>query len=212
MKNVNLKPLVKALRGLLDGSLKLVAVPTGRKKESAPEAKAATKKTKAAPAKRGRKPLPASMKKAKELTKKRQQLKAAKQALPTPREIFVFLSDKLEGTKLTQIASHFKLKRPELKPLIVKLVASKDLTQMGGKFFLQRRLRGVGGKKTAEKAPAVTEKEVLAYLGGNPGSTMSVMAKVLSNGKYQKLIKVLNKLVKDGKVIKEGKGYRVGVQ
>ncbi len=204
---------MKVLRGLLDGTMKLVAVPTGRKSEaSVPRRKAKTtvKKTKAGPAKRGRKPLPASVKKVKEFTKKRQKVKAAKQSLPTPREVFVFLADKLEGAKLTAVAAHFKVKRPVIKPLIAKLVASKDLTQMGGKFFLQRRLRGVGGKKAAEKVPAVTEKEILAYLGANPDSTMSAMAKALGNGKYQKLIKVLNKLVKDGKVKKEGKGYRVG--
>lgn len=116
----------------------------------------------------------------------------------------MFLSDKLEGAKLTQIAAHFEVKRPIIKPLITKLVTSEDPTQMGGKFFLQRRLRGVGGKKTIEKTPAVTEKEILAYLSDNSGSTMSAMAKALSSGKYQKLIKVLNKLVKEGKVLKEG--------
>lgn len=200
MKTINLKSLVKVLRGLLDGSLKLAAVAVKGKKT----------KASATPAKkRGRKPLPATVKKQKQLAKKSEKIKVEKSSLPTPREVFVFLADKLEGAKITEIAAHFKVKRLIIKPMIAKLVAKKDLTQMDGKLFLQRRLRGLSGAKR-EKAPAITEKEILAYLAKHPDSTMSAMAKALSNGKYQKLIKVLNKLVKTEKVEKKGKAYRAG--
>lgn len=209
MKAINLKPLMKVLRGLLEGTLKLIATPTGKRTKVAA---ASTKKVKSGPPKkRGRKPLPATVKKQKAIKKQQAKIKKAKNALPESREVFVYLAHKYKGSKITEIAAHFKVKRSILAPVLSKLVAKGDLTQMGGKFFLQRRLRGVGGGKKVEKAPAITEKEVLGYLSENPGSTMSEMAKALGNGKYQKLIKVLNKLVKAEKVKKEGKGYRVGV-
>ena len=217
MKTINLKPLVKLLRGILDGSLSLVGVEKKIGKVSAPQKRGrkpgvvAKRGRKPAPVakKRGRKPASSAIKKQKQFAAQRAKIRKEKSLLPTPREIFVFLADKLEGAKITELASYFKVKRAFLKLMLGKLVAKGDLTEMGGKFFLQRRLRGVGGKKTAEKAPAISEKEILGYLGDHPGATMSEMAKALGSGKYQRLIKILNKLAKDGKVKKEGKGYRL---
>ena len=208
MKTINMKSLVKILRGLLDGSLKLVATSTGKKAAPAPKKQAGRKPVRKLGRKPGRKPLPSTIKKQKEIAAKRAKIKAAKSQLPTPREIFIYMQDKLEGVKITGLAAHFKVKRMLLKPMIAKLVKSEDLTQVGGTLFLQRRIRRVGGKKTEKPAP-ISDKEVLAYLEKNPDSTMAVMGKELGGGKYQKLIKVLNKLVKDGKVQKNGKIYRV---
>ena len=199
MKSLNLRVLKKLFQGLLDGSLKLMAVPTGKKPKKVTVSKAVRKTAKKG--KPGRKPL--------SKTEKNKLLKARKRAnkpvLPSPRDIFVFMQEKYAGVKLTQLASHFKLKRTQLKGLVAKLVKKKDLSDVRGTLFLERRLRNVGSK--IEKPIPVSEDQVLGYLKKNSPATLTDMAKDMGEESYHRFIRVVNRLEKNGKVAKDGKAY-----
>jgi len=200
MKSINLKNLVKVIRGLLDGSLELHAVPTGRKPSKASAGMVTVRR------KAGRKPLPPSIKKKIQERTKAAKVRAARKALPTPREIFFFLDGKTDGVKLTALAKNFGVKRSMLKNLMQKLVNSGDVVESHSTYYLQRRIRNRGGKRPVKPAP-IAPTTVLAYLGKHPGVAMSGLAQALGESSYQRLIKVINALKKDGKVRVENKTY-----
>lgn len=197
---MNLKSLAKVFRGLLDGSLELHAVPTGRKPSKAAAGKVVLRR------KAGRKPLPPSVKKKIQERTKAAKVRAERKALPIPRDIFLFLDGKTEGVKLTALAKHFGVKRSLLKNVMHKLVKSEDVAESHSTYFLQRRIRNHGGKRPAKPAP-IAPQSVLSYLAKNSGAAMSAIAEALGESSYQRLIKVVNALKKTGKVRVENKGY-----
>ena len=199
MKSLNLRVLKKLIQGLMDGSLKLMAVPTGKKPKKIAVSKVGRKAVKKG--KPGRKPLSKTEKM--KLLKAR--IRANKPILPEPRDIFLYLQGKYEGVKLTKLAAHFKLKRTQLKGLIEKLVKKKDLSNVGGTLFLERRIRNVEPKVV--KTPPVSEEKVLGYLKKNANATLTEMAKDMGEDSYHRFIRVMNRLEKNGKVVKEGKAY-----
>ncbi|HEY9068851.1 MAG TPA: hypothetical protein VIV61_01270 [Candidatus Ozemobacteraceae bacterium] len=200
MKTVNLKNFAKVLRGLLDGSLELHAVPTGRRPARA------TAKTPASRKKAGRKPLPPSVKKKLQERTKAAKVRAERKALPTPREIFFFLDGKIDGEKLTSLSKNFGVKRSLLKSLMQKLVKSEDVVESHGVYYLQRRLRNRHGKPEPKPEP-IAPSTVLSHLAKNPGIAMSELANHLGESSYHRLIKVMSQLKKQDKIRVEGKNY-----
>lgn len=201
MKATNLKFIQKILRGLLDGTLALHVVPTGK----APAAIGGAKRGRKPSRKPGRKPLSPTIKKQQQLRQKAAKIRKEKSLLPTPRDLFLFLADKYQGVKLTALASQFKVKRNLLKPMVLKLVDKGDIVDDHGTYYLKRRVRGVG--QTEEKPTPITERQVLDYLNKKPDSTLSGMAHDMKEKSYQRLIRVINRLKKAGKVVKDGKTY-----
>ena len=201
MKAINMKVIQKVLRGLLDGSLALHVVSTGK----APASIGVAKRGRKAAGKPGRKPLSPTIKKQLQLRQKAAKIRKEKSLLPSPRELFVFLADKYQGVKLTALASQFKVKRNLLKPMVQKLVKKGDIVDDHGTFYLKRRVRGLG--QNEEKPSPITEKQVLEYLHKKPESTLSGMAHDMKEKSYQRLIRVINRLKKAGKVSKDGKTY-----
>lgn len=200
MKSINLKSLSKVFRGLLDGSLELHAVPTGRKPSKAVPGTLVIRR------KAGRKPLPPSVKKKIQERTKAAKVRAERKALPVPRDIFLFLDGKREGVKLTALAKHFGVKRSLLKSLMQKLVKTEDVAESHGTYYLQRRIRNRGGKRPVKPEP-IAPQAVLSYLSENSGAAMSDIAKAMGESSYQRLIKVINALKKTGKVRAENKAY-----
>ncbi len=199
MKAMNLKSLAKVFRGLLDGSLELHAVPTGRKPAKLAGTVVLRRKA-------GRKPLPPSVKKKIQERTKAAKVRAERKALPAPRDIFLFLDGKTDGVKLTALAKHFDAKRSLFKNVMEKLVKAEDVVESKGVYYLQRRIRNRGGKRPAKPAP-IAPQTVLSYLGKNPGAGMAAIAESLGESSYQRLIKVMNALKKEGKVRVENKTY-----
>jgi len=157
---------------------------------------------------RGRKPMTeaAKAKKAKEI----QQIKArlAKRALPSPRSIFLFLKGKIDGVKASGIAKHFEVDRGLLKVLLNKLVDKHDLDAQAGRFFLKRRIRTRDTKGAVSGKPVpVSEEAVLNYLEKSGAETLQQMAKKMGEPTFHRLIRVVNRLKRAGKVVVEGKRY-----
>jgi len=198
MRTLNLKVLQKLVRGLVEGTLTLVAVPTGK----APRAVARLLKERRKP---GRKALSPAQKRQRLEKAKALKLREEKGKLPAARDIFLYLVDKYEGVKLTALAAHFKVKRTLLKPIVGKLCDKGDLTNDKGTIYLQRRVRT--GERKYEKAPPIKDSVILKYLADHPGATLAQMAKDLGEKKYQRFIRVANRLEKARKIVKDGKSY-----
>ncbi|MBF0499049.1 MAG: hypothetical protein HQM09_02855 [Candidatus Riflebacteria bacterium] len=207
MKTINLKVIKKVLRGILDGTLVIQAVPTGKAARALASDNAGVgRKNKSSSKKPGRKPMSATARRQALIRLRAAKLRQEKNKLPAVRDLFSYLSGKYEGMKLTALASHFHVKRTLLKVLVQKLVKKGDLADDRGSIYLKRRIRGVNSVKV-EKAPPIPEKDVLKYLVSHPQSTLAQMAKDLKEKSYQRLIRVMNRLQKNRKVKKDGKTY-----
>ncbi|MFZ2958369.1 MAG: hypothetical protein WA705_15890 [Candidatus Ozemobacteraceae bacterium] len=207
MKTISLKVIKKVIRGLLDGTLQLLAVPTG-KAVRAQEAEKGESRKSSAPRKPGRKPMSASARKQALVRLRSAKLRQEKNKLPDARDLFLFLNGKLDGVKLTALAAHFQVKRTILKTMVRKLVKKGDLNDDKGTIYLKRRIRGVNSVKV-EKAPPIPEKDVLKYLAANPNATLSQMTEDMKEKSYQRLIRVINRLQRNKKVKKDGKAYSI---
>lgn len=186
MKVINLQVLSKLFRGIADGSLKLVAVPTGKKPR-----KAVAKAPKKA-GKPGRKKKPGR--------------KPTKHQLPDDRQVFLYMNDKHLGVKLSELAREFHLKRNQIQGLLDRLVKKGDLSLSKQKvYFLERRLRKTGVQK--EKPTPIPAGKILQYLQKHAPATMAQIAAEFGGGKYQRLIRPMNKLEKEKKVLKKNKEY-----
>ena len=201
MKGINLRVISKVLRGLLDGSLVLQAVPTGKSKS--PKFSLGRKTV----GKPGRKALSPSAKKIRMERTKKRKIREFKNALPEPSQVFDFLFGKSDGEKLSVISRKFNSKRSLLRVLLDKLVKKGDLDHLKGTYFLSRRIRRKDSVKEKKPAP-VSEKQVVEFLKQNKAVTLNAMAKGFG-AKYQKFIRVVNRLVDTGKVKKDGKNYRL---
>jgi hypothetical protein len=221
MKTVRLEGLGEILRGLLDGSLDLqVVVASGGKRGrpktartlAAGKAKAkATAKPKIKPKKKGkpgRKPMSEAVRRRKAEKARAAKFRMEKRALPKDREIFLLLNGKLEGMKPSDIARSFKVKRDLLKETLKRLVKQEDLSELRGRFYLSRRLRGEGQAREAKPEPIAPEA-VIKYLQKHGPTTMSKMASDMGEETYHRLIRVFNGLKKDKKVSVVGKEYHL---
>ncbi len=202
MKKLNLRGLGNVLKGLLNGSLELIAVPTGKN----PARKMAVRAAK--PKKPGRKPLSPSAKKIRLMRAKARLIRQAKKSLPAPREVFLALEGKTDGLKLSQLSNQFKAKRSLMRDMLEKLVDKEDLYSLKGRYFLARRLRHKGETRK-ERQPPVSEKQILDYLKKHQKASLSAMTSALKEKSYQRLIRVINTLCKNEKIVKEGKDYRI---
>lgn len=139
---------------------------------------------------------------------KRDKIRDARRKLPQPREVFEFLLGKHEGAKLSVLAKHFQARRTVMKQMLAKLTAKGDLITDREIYYLKRRIRKSGGA-AREKLPPVKPEAIIEYLTSNPEATLVAMAKELQVETYQRLIKAINQLKKAGKVVSEGKKYRL---
>lgn len=182
--------------------------PPGKKAAKAGKAAKASGASARKPGPRGRKPLTESARAKKTAKEKAIKARLAKRAVPSVREIFLFLQGKIEGRKLTDLTREFGVNREPLKVLLDKLVKKGDLDTLKGRFYLHRRLRPRGEKKTAQGKPQpIAETTVLDYLMKRGAVTMQQMAADLGEPSFHRLIKVMNGLKKAGKVVAEGKRY-----
>lgn len=67
--------------------------------------------------------------------------KSKRPAAPDPRDIRGFLATQMEGSTLTALAQHFKVKRPLMKRMLHRMIAKKEITLFKGAFFNNKRLR-----------------------------------------------------------------------
>ncbi|HNV69481.1 MAG TPA: hypothetical protein PKO06_07290 [Candidatus Ozemobacteraceae bacterium] len=202
MKKLNLRVLGNVLKGLLNGSIELIAVPTGKKAVRMPVMRAAK------PKKPGRKPLSPSAKKIRQMRAKARLVRQAKKSLPAPRDVFLALEGKTDGLKLSQLSNQFKVKRNLLRDMLDRLVAKEDLATLKGRYFLARRLRHKNGDRK-ERQPPISEKQILDYLKKHQKASLTHMTSALKEKSYQRLIRVINSLRKSKKVVKDGKEYRL---
>jgi polyhydroxyalkanoate synthesis regulator phasin len=197
MKKVKFSFGKRILRGLLDGSLQLVAVPTGKKPKKFMELK------NRANGKPGRK----ALSKAEKTKRLREKARAIKSQLPSARDICVYMIDKRDGATVTDIAQNFKLSRSLLKDLIDKMVKKEELQTFKGKLFLRKRLRNVGEK--VDRPKPVSSKQILDYLKKHPKSTLADMAEKMGESGYQRFIRPMRKLEDEGKVVRDGRAYKI---
>lgn len=200
MKKVSLRGLNEVLKGLLNGTLQLVAIPTGKK--------AVRQARVPKPRKPGRKALSPSAKKVRLLRAKARLVRQAKKALPPVRDVYLALEGKTDGLKLSQLSHQFGVKRNLLRGMLDRLVKKGDLAVLKGRYFLARRLRHKGGAKKERQTP-VSEKQILDFLKKHPKATLSHMTAALKEKSYQRLIRVMNGLQKSKKIQKNGKEYSI---
>lgn len=202
MKKLSLRGLGNVLKGLLNGSLELIAVPTGKK----PASKTVVRAMK--PKKPGRKPLSPSAKKIRQMRAKARLLRQAKKSLPAPRDVFLALEGKIDGLKLSQLSNQFKVKRSLMRAMLDRLVDKEDLYCVKGRYFLARRLRHAGESRK-ERQPPVSEKQILDYLKKHQKASLATMTAALKEKSYQRLIRVIHTLCENEKIVKDGKEYRL---
>ncbi len=158
-KPISLDWIRTVLRGIVEGTLELKSIPTGKKtpgRRGRPRKNTADPKTKAkkvapvgrpkkakAMGKPGRPAMSPAQKRMKLEKAKAKKIRQAKKTLPAPRDIFLLLHGKLEGLKISEIAKHFQANRTALKGFLGKLVGKGDLDAMKGRYYLHRRIRKV---------------------------------------------------------------------
>ncbi len=209
-KKISLSAIRYLLQGILDGTLEIRYREGARpKKSSAKQAgrPKAEKRPKGWRRKPGRKPMSPVARQKALLRAKRNKLRQARQALPTPRQVFEALHGKTDGLKLSALAKIFKAPRTLLKDLLAKLVKAEDLQLVKDVYYLKRRIRTGKGTAAERKSPPIEPQAVLAYLETHPGATLVEMTKELGAESYQKLNKVINVLKKEQKVTVNGKAY-----
>jgi predicted ArsR family transcriptional regulator len=157
----------------------------------------------------GRPSLSSTEKRKRAVQAKTAKIRQQKKALPSPRDLLLFMVDQRDGLKLSDIARQFGVSRIIMKPFLAKLLAKGDLTELSGRLFLQRRVRVPGKPPLRQAPPPIPETAVLAYLEKNGPSTLSAMAQAMNEPSFHRLIRVTNALKKAGKVIPEGKTYRL---
>jgi hypothetical protein len=212
MAKIVLDRIGALIRGLLDGSLQItvsstgkrISSPRGRPKPVSRPAKKVLKKK----GKPGRPSLSPTEKRKRAAQAKTSRIRKQKQALPSPRDLLLFMVDQRDGLKLSDIARQFGVSRLIIKPFLAKLLAKGDLTELHGRLYLKRRVR-VPGKPPREIPVPISETVVLEYLGKNGPTTLSAMAKAMNEPSYHRLIRVTNALKKSGKVTSEGKTYHL---
>ncbi|RCK80230.1 MAG: hypothetical protein OZSIB_3412 [Candidatus Ozemobacter sibiricus] len=208
-KKISLSAIRHLLQGILDGTLEIHYREGARSKTAAAANAGRPKTARRSPGRRrkpGRKPMSPSARQKALLRAKREKLRQARQALPTPRQIFEALHGKTDGLKLSALAKHFQAPRTLLKGLLAKLVKKNDIQLVKDVYYLRRRIR-TGEGSAARKSPPIEPAAVLAYLEEHPGATLVEMTKSLGAESYQKLNKVINLLKRENKVVVNGKSY-----
>jgi len=233
LKTINLGWLAEVLRGLINGELKLVMTTTERKKPDrrcrpksvTKAAKNTSKKSKPGrrmnPSKkekpvketRGRKRIPLAVKIKKAARAVALKARVAKQALPSPRELFKFMLGKIEGMEVYEFTRHYCVKRGPMKEMLERLFKKGDLDKQGKRYFLHRRIRLPENRKQPKPTlPPVPASAVLEYLAGNGSATLPQMAKGMNETSYQRRARLISALKKAGKVALVGKNYRLVVE
>lgn len=60
---------------------------------------------------------------------------------PDTRDIRGYLATQMEGSTLTALAAHFKVKRPMMKRMLKRMLDKQEVTLFKGSFFNNKRLR-----------------------------------------------------------------------
>jgi hypothetical protein len=93
-----------------------------------------------APARKGKRPVERAAA-APKVRRKVRRRKSRRAPLPDPRDIRGYLATQMEGATLTGLALHFKVKRPQMKKMLARLLAKKEITLFKGAYFNNKRLR-----------------------------------------------------------------------
>ena len=92
-------------------------------------------------------PRPAAAKKAKAVAaapkprRKNRRRRSKRVLAPDMRDIRGFLATRMEGSTLTALAQHFKVKRPLMKRMRRRMLDKQEITLFKGAFFNNKRLR-----------------------------------------------------------------------
>ncbi|EKD93550.1 MAG: hypothetical protein ACD_28C00121G0001 [uncultured bacterium] len=131
--------------------------------------------------------------------------------LPVDRDIYRFLQGKIDGETLASVCSEFKVKKDVFLPKLARLVKRGDLGEIKGSYFLLRRVRNLNpqSKVIVVKRTPIVPGKLLECLKKTKGGTLPELAKKMNEPTFHRLIKPINKLVKDEKVVRDGKVYRL---